>query len=47
MSDENSKGPQLPISGILIFLAALGVTIFTQAPFKNPRPAVTEIREPY
>ncbi|MFZ4780047.1 MAG: hypothetical protein ACOYM3_32225, partial [Terrimicrobiaceae bacterium] len=47
MSDENSRGPQLPISGILIFLAALGVSIFTQAPFKNPRPAVPELREPY
>jgi ABC-type transport system involved in multi-copper enzyme maturation permease subunit len=46
MGDDKSKSSLLPISGVLIILAALGVTIFTQ-PFKGTRPFVPELRESY
>ena len=46
MDEEKSKAPLLPISGILILLAALGVTMFVQ-PFRGSRPAVSEHRESY
>ncbi len=47
MSEDKNKGPILPISGLVILLAALGLTIFPQSPFKGSRPSVTELREPY
>jgi hypothetical protein len=46
MGDDKNKSSLLPISGVLIILAALGVTIFTQ-PFKGTRPFVPELRESY
>jgi hypothetical protein len=46
MADDKSKSPLLPVSGVLIILAALGVTIFTQ-PFRGTRPFVPELRESY
>jgi hypothetical protein len=46
MGDDNSKSYLLPISGVLIILAALGVTMFVQ-PFKGTRPFVPELRESY
>ena len=46
MADDQNKSSLLPISGVLIILAALGVTIFTQ-PFKGTRPFVPELRESY
>jgi hypothetical protein len=46
MADDKNKGPLLPISGVLIILAALGVTMFTQ-PLKGTRPSVPELRESY
>jgi hypothetical protein len=47
MSEDKNKGPILPISGLVILLAALSLTIFPQSPFKGSRPSVTELREPY
>jgi hypothetical protein len=46
MDDDQNKSSLLPISGVLIILAALGVTIFTQ-PFKGSRPFVPELHESY
>jgi len=45
MADEKSKGSLLPVSGVAVLLAALGITVFTQTPYKAPRPAVPVIRE--
>ena len=46
MADDKNKGPLLPISGVLLILAALGVTMFVP-PFKGTRPSVPELRESY
>jgi hypothetical protein len=46
MGDDKNKSSLLPISGVLIILAALGVTMFIQ-PFKGARPPVPELRESY
>jgi len=46
MGDEKDRTPLLPISGVLIFLAALGVTFFAQ-PFKGTRPAAPEYEGNY
>ena len=46
MGDDKNKGPLLPISGVLLLAAALGVTIFTQ-PFKGKRPPAAKLPEPY
>jgi hypothetical protein len=46
MGGDKEKGPLFTISGLAIILAALGITIFTQSPFKSARPPVSELREP-
>ena len=46
MGDDKNKGPLFPISAVVIILAALGITMFTQ-PFKGTRPFVPEVRESY
>lgn len=46
MGDDKNKSSLLSISGVIIILAALGVTIFTP-PFKGSRPFVPELRESY
>jgi len=46
MNDDKNKGSLFPISGVVIILAALGVTMFGQ-PFKSSRPFVSEHRESY
>jgi hypothetical protein len=38
MNDQNRGGTFLPISTLLVVLAALGVTVFTQVPLKGTRP---------
>ena len=44
MGDDKNRTPLIPISGVLVILAALGVTIFTQ-PFKGARPPAPDYRE--
>lgn len=46
MANDQTKSSLLPISGVLIILAALGVTMFMQ-PLKGARPPVPELRESY
>ncbi len=46
MEEDKNKAPLLPISGILLVLAALGVTLFAP-PFKPTRPPVPEHRGAY
>ena len=46
MNGDNLKGTVLPVAGILVFLTALGVSIFTQ-PLKDSRPYVTEVHDPF
>ena len=46
MSEDKGRGPLLPISGLAIFLAALGLSVFNPTPFKGLRPSVNELREP-
>ncbi|HVN25489.1 MAG TPA: hypothetical protein VMT71_16075, partial [Syntrophorhabdales bacterium] len=45
MAGDN-KTPLIPVSAVLVILAALGVTMFVQ-PFKGGRPFVSEYRESY
>jgi hypothetical protein len=45
MSEDKNKVPGLPISGLVIVLAALGLTVFNPTPFTGHRPPVPEIRE--
>ena len=47
MSEDKGRGPLLPISGLAIFLAALGLSVFNPTPFKGLRPSVNELREPF
>ena len=44
MGDDKNKTPLVPISGVLVILAALGITIFGQ-PYKGARPPAPEYRE--
>lgn len=43
MDDQERKSPVLPITGVAVLLAALGVVAFTQSPFKGTRPSVGEV----
>ena len=45
MADQNRNLPILPLSGILIILAALGVTLYQRSPLKNERPSISETYE--
>jgi len=47
MAEERNKGPLIPISGIAILLAAIGITFSTLTPLKGSRPPVPEFRESY
>ncbi len=46
MDNDKQKGPLYTISGLAIILTALGITIFTQSPFKGSRPSESDLREP-
>jgi hypothetical protein len=46
MGGDKEKGPFLSISALMIILTTLGITIFTQSPFKSARPPVSELSEP-
>lgn len=46
MGDEKDRGPLFTFSGLVIILAALGVTFFTQSPFRGARPYVQDVRDP-
>ncbi|SPD75863.1 conserved membrane hypothetical protein [uncultured Desulfobacterium sp.] len=45
MENDKQKNPLLNISGLIAILAILGVTIFTQSPFRSSRPTVPDLRE--
>ncbi len=47
MNEDKNEGPLLPISGLVIFLAALGLTFYSQSPFKGSRPTAPELPAPY
>ncbi len=47
MGNEKEKGSLLSFSGLVVFLAALGVIVFTNVPFRGSRPPVQEIRETF
>ena len=46
MDEKNGKNPLLALTVATVLFAALGVIVFTQAPFKGVRPSVPEIKEP-
>ena len=46
MDEKNSKNPLLALTVATILFAAMGVMVYTQAPYKGIRPSVPEIREP-
>ena len=46
MDEKNSKNPLLAFTVATILFAAMGVMVYTQAPYKGIRPSVPEIREP-
>jgi len=45
MADQNNRTTLLPISGVLMLLATLGVVMYTQSPFKVSRPTVEATSE--
>lgn len=45
MNEDNKKGV-LPLSGLLLILAAFGFLQFAELPFVGPRPHVSEVHDP-
>jgi hypothetical protein len=46
MDDKNGKSPLLALTVATMLFAAMGVIVYTQAPYKGIRPSIPEIREP-
>ena len=46
MDEKNGKNPFIALTLATILFAAMGVMVYTQAPYKGKRPSVPEIREP-
>jgi hypothetical protein len=46
MDDKNGKNPFLALTAATMLFAALGVMVYTQAPFKPARPPVPPLHEP-
>ena len=45
MDQKNGKSPLLALTVATMLFAALGVVVYTQAPYKGIRPSVEEIPE--
>ena len=46
MEEKNGKNPIVALTVATVVFAALGVIVYTQAPYKGVRPSVPEIQEP-
>ena len=46
MDEKNGKNPFLALTVATMLFAAMGVMVYTQAPYKGIRPSVPEIWEP-
>jgi hypothetical protein len=46
MDEKNGKNPLLALTVATVLFAALGVIVYTPAPYKGTRPSVPEILQP-